>query len=99
MLQTDDKLCAARSPLQATPTEDCGAGARGVRTSVLQYVVRTTRQKEPKTYCEHRHDDDDDDGAGGDIGDCNGDGDGAGKGVDADVMGGQPTNLGVAILA
>ena len=65
--------------------------------SVLRYNVRTMGQKGPKTYREHRHGDDDDDGAGSDVGD--GDGDGTGKGVAADVMGGQPTNLGVTILA
>ena len=35
---------------RATPTEDRGAGAQGVRTSVLQYNMRTTGQKELKTY-------------------------------------------------
>ena len=83
---TNCALCALHR--RATLTEDRGAVARGVCTSVLQYNVRTTGQKEPKTYREHSHGDDDDDGAGGDVGDCNGDGDGADKGVDADVMGG-----------
>ena len=82
-LQTDNKLCAARSPPQGHPH-------RGLRGR------RTTGQKESKTYRKYRHGDDCDGGADGNDG-ADGDGDGAGKGVDVDVMGGQLTNLRVAI--
>ena len=68
---------------RATPTED-PAGAQGVRTSVLWYDARTTRQKNPKTYRQYRHDGD---GVDGDDGDFDGDGDGAGGGFNVDVMG------------
>ena len=76
------------------PLQRIAAGVRGVRTSVLQYNVRMTGQKKPKTYREYRHGED---GVDGDDGDFDGDGDGTGGGFD--VMGGRPTNFGVAILA
>ena len=72
---------------RTTPTEDCRQGARGVRTSILQYNVRTMGQKEPKTYREYGHGDYGDDGADGGDGDYDEDGDCAGKGVDVDIMG------------
>ena len=40
---------------RATPTEDCGQGARGVRTSVQQYDVRTTGHEELRTYRKDGH--------------------------------------------
>ena len=81
---------------RATPTEDCGQGARGVRMSVQQYNMRTTGHKEPRTYRKDRHD--------AEIGD-GGDGlDGAmamakananaNMNVDVDVLGGGLTSSG-----
>ena len=69
---------------RAIPTEDHDNGAQ-------------RDEKGPKTYREHRHDGDDGDGTG----DGGGDDDGGCKceGVGVGIMGGRPTNLGVAILA
>ena len=47
---------------RTTPTEDHAEGAQGMRTSVLQYDIRTTGQKELKTYREDRHGEDNGDG-------------------------------------
>ena len=88
--------CALRAlHCRATPTEDCGQGAQGVRTSVQQYNVRTTGHEEPRTYRKDRH--------GAEIGD-GGDGlDGAmamakananaNMNVDVDILGGGLTSL------
>ena len=86
----------------AGPTpQRIAAGARGVRTIVPQYDVRTTGRRGSKTYGKNRHGGDGDGGDdGGDNGDGGGDdGGGEGEGVGVGIMGRQPTNLGVAILA
>ena len=85
---------------RATHTEDRAAGAQDVRTSVPQYDIRTTGQKGLRTYHKNRH--------GGDVGDDDGDdanGDGGGngddctdEGVGVDVIGKEPTSLGVPPL-
>ena len=81
------------------PLQRIAACVQGVRTSVLRYNICTTGQKELETYGKNGHGNDDDDDAVGDEDDGNRGSDCTGKGVAIDVIGGQPTNLGVAILA
>ena len=62
------------------PPRRIAAGTQGVRTIILQYDIRTTGQKESRTYCKNRHGDDVSNGAGDDD-------DGGGGGGDDDGWG------------
>ena len=85
---------------RATPTEDCGRRTRCAHGRTAVRCVHNGKGRKLETYGKNGHgDDDDDDDAVGDEDDGNGGGNCAGKGVAVDVMGGRPTNLGVAILA
>ena len=79
-----------RCEVAALPT--AGPPPRGIVT-----VNARRDEKGPKTYREHQHDGDDGDGVGDGGGDDNGGCECEGVGVG--IMGGRPTNLGVAILA